>query len=173
MKASRLLVLLLLTTHLLHAKLPPSHYSRGFTAYVELGDNSAPGTRFPFGTALGFHGMSKNHTLGFRHAVFTDLQIFVRANRYVFDGVYYGYLFNQRNYYVMPSVAFGATETRVDDKALHNYSYGIETALETGVYIRGNGISLRGLLHWDPDYMYSGVTLQLRTGWMWNDETEN
>jgi len=91
----------------------------------------------------------------------------------VFDGVYYGYQFNQRKYYVMPSVAFGATETRVDDKALHNYSYGIETAFETGVYLRGNGISLRGLLHWNPDYIYSGVTVQLRTGWMWNDKTEN
>jgi hypothetical protein len=168
-----LLVTFLLSSHFLYAKLPPSYYSRGFTAHVELGDNSAPGTKFPFGTGLGFQGMFNSHTLGFRHAVFSDLQIFVRANRYVYDGVYYGYQFNQRHYYVMPSIAVGATESRVDHLALHNYSYGIEGAIETGVYYRGNGISIRGLLHWDPDFMYSGVTIQLRTGWMWNDEDKN
>ena len=66
----------------------------GFEAGI--GDNSAGGTRFPFGSSVGGFYRYKNYMFGFRRDFFSDLNIFSPTTYYKYINGYLAFAFQKK-----------------------------------------------------------------------------
>jgi hypothetical protein len=142
----------------------------GFEAGI--GDNSAGGTRFPFGSSVGGFYRYKNYMFGFRRDFFSDLNIFSPTTYYKYINGYLAFAFQKKNTFLSPQIGFGYFETNY----LPNNSYinfGAEISVNSTIHIRGNGLGMRIFSQFNNKSNYVGLILNTAIGWSWNKINSN
>lgn len=132
-----------------------------------LGDISAGGTQFPFGTTLGGFCRYRNHVIGVRRDYYSKLQIFQAADYYKCINLYYAYAIERRYTSISAQMGLGIFETNLYRPASYN-GIAAEISADATVHARGNGIGVRFFYNFNGKVNYAGLAFHATLGWAWN-----
>lgn len=168
-----IIVLLTLSTENVFSQDERSMHPYKYQVSLELGlgDNSAPGTSFPFGGSISGNFRLNNHVLGLRTSTFSDLNIFGSSTYYNLTGPFYGYAFQSKNANFIPQVSLGFFRTNYK-QAIEYTGVGLELSASANLHYRGLGIGVRPLVNINPIETYAGFVFHLLLGWEWNSRTK-
>ena len=135
------------------------------------GKISAPGTRFPFCSSVGGFVRIQHHQAGFRRDYHTAFQIYVNADYYEFQNIYYGYAFDRKNSLIIPQAGIGYLDCRItrENTGQQYYdSFAAELSCDFILHARGNGAGARIFLNLNQERCYAGFIFHVLLGWSWN-----